>query len=149
VILDKRKRFARFSLSDDVADTERFIDLILLLFGLLLPPPPTLNHLLTRIVRENSFCDVHSFFGPVPLSFASSSDMKTTRTIFLFVIVRDDDDDADDDEDGEDIIVVDFDVKKATTTFDVPTHNRATEQCRENRSCERILMSGITVQFFL
>mmetsp|Transcript_1629 Transcript_1629/g.2429 ORF Transcript_1629/g.2429 Transcript_1629/m.2429 type:complete len:148 (+) Transcript_1629:590-1033(+) len=130
-MLDKRKRVAKASLSGDVADTERFIDLFLLLFGpLLVPPAP--NHLLTRIVRENSFCDVLPFLGPV--SFFSS-DMKRHPPDLVCRIV---------DGDG-DIIVVDVDgVKNASTLFD-PAHMAASSKQQIDR---RILISVYYCLFF-
>ena len=92
--------------------------MFLLLFG---PPllPPTPNHLLTRIVRENSFFAVLPFLGPVSVL---SSDMKRHPTDSLFRIVPDD------------IIVVDLDAdKNAHTMFD-PTLKTISSKQQTDRS---------------
>lgn len=61
----RRKRVANAFLSESVADMDRLSDLFLdLLLEEAEPPPREVNHLETRMVRENSLREVLSLLGP-------------------------------------------------------------------------------------
>ena len=92
VIFVNRNRVARACRSSGVANIDRSI---LFLLRLLEeppppPPPPPLNHLDTRIVRENSFRDVLSFIGPVsPPSLSENSAFQHLLSWNAFVFLSD------------------------------------------------------------
>ncbi len=84
-MLASRNRVARALHSVGVADIDR--SMIFLLNRLLEEPLPPLNHLDTRIVRENSFLDVLMFFGLVSLSSLSHRNVLDNLSLCFFVLM--------------------------------------------------------------